>query len=184
MSTGAKCWACTFYDRERKICTRDGSGWSGKHREPMDAACKGFRCTSLARQESRTAALDPQTADALTANVQLMGKYIMQMGQLLGSVQKRLDDLEAKQAAVTIAHRDVLQLMARIRWKAAEICGKYNLQDPESPKIFRAAIKKDVLARYQVKDLHDLQAAMLPAAHKQIESWTDIRLVMERRVST
>lgn len=183
MSTGAKCWACTFYDRERKICTRDGSGWSGKHREPMDAACKGFRSTSLARQESRTAALDPQTADALTANVQLMGKYIMQMGQLLGSMQKRLDDLEAKQAAVTIGHRDVLQLMARIRWKAGTVCMKYSLDDA-SVKIIRAAIKKDVLKRYQLKDLHDLPAAMLPAAEKQIDSWTDIRLVMERRGTT
>ena len=101
-----------------------------------------------------------------------------------GTIKKRLDDLEAKQAAVTIAHRDVLQLMARIRWKAAEICRKYNLQDKDSPKVFRAAIKKDVLKRYQVKDLHDLPAAMLPAAEKQVDSWTDIRLAMERRVST
>ena len=122
-----------------------------------------------------------ESANQLTANVQLMGKYIMQMGQLLGSVQKRLDDLEAKQAAVTIAHRDVLQLMARIRWKAGETCMKYNLEDPESLKIIRAAIKKDVLKRYHVKDLHDLPAVMMPAAEKQIDSWTDIRLVMERR---
>lgn len=135
-------------------------------------------------EKSIVRSISEESANQLTANVQLMGKYILQMGQLLGSVQKRLDDLEAKQAAVTIAHRDVLQLMARIRWKAGEICGKYNLQDPESPKIFRAAIRKDVLRRYQVKDLHDLPAVMMPAAEKQIDSWTDIRLVMERRVRT
>jgi hypothetical protein len=132
-------------------------------------------------EKSIVRSISEESANQLTANVQLMGKYILQMGQLLGSVQKRLDDLEAKQAAVTIAHRDVLQLMARIRWKAGMTCMKYNLDDPESLKIFRAAIRKDVLRRYQVKDLHDLPAAMLPAAEKQIDSWTDIRLVMERR---
>lgn len=114
-------------------------------------------------------------------SVNLLGTYMLQMGQMMSIMQKRLDDLEARQAAVTIGHRDVLQLMARIRWKAGMTCMKYNLEDPESLKIIRAAIKKDVLKRYQVKDLHDLPVAMLPAAEKQIDSWTDIRLVMERR---
>lgn len=140
---------------------------------------------SCADWETRTPEQMQEEAGLMLAeNVQLMGKYIMQMGQLLGSMQKRLDDLEARQAKVTISHGDVKKLQAKIRWRADAICGKYGLRDPESARKFRAAIKKDVLARYQVKDLHDLPAAMLPAAHKQIESWTDIRLVMERRVST
>ena len=124
------------------------------------------------------------TGITLQRNVQQLGQYILQMGQLISQMQKRMDDMEARQAAVTVSHRDVLQLMARIRWKAGEICRKYNLQDEKSPKVFRAAIRKDLMKRYQLKDLHDLPAAMLPAAEKQIDSWTDIRLVMERRVCT
>lgn len=128
--------------------------------------------------------ISAQSMNRMEANAQKMGEMILQLGTMIGTMQHRLDQLEAQQAAVTISHGDAKQLMARIRWKAAETCRKYNLQDKDSPKIFRAAIKKDVLKRYQVKDLHDLPAAMLPAAEKQVDSWTDIRLLMERRVST
>lgn len=135
-------------------------------------------------EQQRALALLPDTAVQLHQDVEQMGALLMRMGQVIGAMQRRMDELEARQAAVTISHMDAKQLMARIRWKAAETCRKYNLQDKGSPKIFRAAIKKDVLKRYQVKDLHDLPAAILPAAEKQVDSWTDIRLVMERRVST
>ena len=125
-----------------------------------------------------------KTIAAMDANAQKLGEVILQLGTMIGAMQRRLDQLEARQAQVTISHGEAKQLMARIRWKAAETCRKYNLQDKDSPKLFRAAIKKDVLKRHQVKDLHDLPAVMLPAAEKQVDSWTDIRLVMERRVST
>lgn len=131
--------------------------------------------------EDLMAVMPMSKVPALQENVEQLGRYLMQMGQLIGQMQRRMDEMEARQAAVTIAHRDVLQLMARIRWKAGMICMKYNLEDPESLKIIRTAIKKDVLKRYHVKDLHDLPAVMMPAAEKQIDSWTDIRLVMERR---
>ena len=135
-------------------------------------------------EQQRALALLPGTAVQLPQDVEQMGALLARMGQVIGAMQRRMDEMEARQAAVTISHEDVKRLQAKIRWRADAICGKYGLRDPESARKFRAAIKKDVLARYQVKDLHDLPAAMLPAAHKQIESWTDIRLVMERRVST
>ncbi len=125
-------------------------------------------------------AIDEQTAVGFNKGVEGLGQILAQMGQMMTIMQRRLDEMEARQAAVTISHRDVLQLMARIRWKAGTVCMKYSLDDA-SVKIIRAAIKKDVLKRYQIKDLHDLPAAMLPATEKQIDSWTDIRLVMERR---
>jgi hypothetical protein len=137
---------------------------------------------NLAKQ--RALALLPETAVQLHQDVEQMGVLLARMGQVIGAMQRRMDEMEARQAAATISHEDVKRLQAKIRWRADAICGKYVLRDPESARKFRAAIKKDVLARYQVKDLHDLQAAMLPAAHKQIESWTDIRLVMERRGTT
>ena len=134
--------------------------------------------------EDLMAVMPMSKVPALQENVEQLGRYLVQMGQLITAMQRRMDEMEARQEKITVSHRDVLQLMARIRWKAGEICGKYNLQDRESGKKIRAAIRKDVLRRAQVKDLHDLPAAMLPAAEKQIDSWTDIRLIMERRVST
>lgn len=135
-------------------------------------------------ERQRALALLPETAVQLHQDVQQMGEMMVRMGQLITAMQRRMDEMEARQEKITVSHRDVLQVMARIRWKAGETCMKYNLQDAQSVKIFRAAIKKDVLRRAQVKDLHDLPAASLPAAEKQIDSWTDIRLIMERRVST
>ncbi len=128
--------------------------------------------------------ISAQSMNQMKENAQRMGEMILQLGTMIGTMQRRMDEMEARQSAVTISHRDVKQLMARIRWKAGEICKKYNLQDSESPKIFRAAIRKDLLRRWQVKDLHDLPETALPAAEKGIDNWTDIRLLMERRVST
>ncbi|MBP3720464.1 MAG: hypothetical protein J6J41_03940 [Clostridia bacterium] len=185
MNSGAKCWACTFYDREREICTRDGSGYSGKHREKLDPACKGFRSSMLARRDhpkpGQMAAADPQIAGALAENVQRMGQYIGQLGQMMAVMQRRMDEMEKQQAAVTIRHEDVKRLQAMIRMRADQICGKYELTDKDSPRIFRAAIKKDLLRRYGVKDLHDVPAAMLGGAENMISGWTNIRLAMERR---
>lgn len=134
--------------------------------------------------EDLMAVLPLSKVPALQENVEQMGRYLMQMGQLVAQMQRRMDELEARQAAVTISHMDAKQLMARIRWRADEICRKNNLQDRDSPRIFRAAMKKDVLKRHQVKDLHDLPASALAGAEKQVDSWTNIRLIMERRVST
>ena len=134
--------------------------------------------------EDLMAVLPLSKVPALQENVEQMGRYLMQMGQLVAQMQRRMDELEARQAAVTISHMDAKQLMARIRWRADEICRKNNLQDRDSPRIFRAAMKKDVLKRHQVKDLHDLPASALAGAEKQVDSWTNIRLIMERRAST
>lgn len=136
------------------------------------------------QKDGRLIVVDPQGVVAMADNVQKMGQYIMQMGQLIGQMQRRMDEMEARQAAVTISHADVKRIQARIRARADELCGKYNLADRESPKKFRAAMKKDILRRWAVKDLHDLPDAALPAVEKALDSWTDIRLIMERRVST
>lgn len=122
-----------------------------------------------------------ESADALAANVQQMGKYLAQMGQLMGAMQKRLEYLEARQAALTISHAEVKRLQARIRARAEAWCRRYELFDTESAKKARAAIKKELLRAYQVRDLHDLPTVMLSAAEEQIDNWTDIRLVMELR---
>jgi hypothetical protein len=175
---------CIFYDRVREICVRDGSGYSGKHREKLDPACDGFRSSSLARRDNPKPgqmAADPQIAEALAENVRQMGQYIGQLGTIIGAMQRRMDELERQQAAVTIRHEDVKRLQALIRMRAEQICGKYELKDKDSPRIFRAAIKKDLLKRCGVKDLHDVPAVQLPGAEKLVSGWTNIRMVMDRR---
>ena len=131
--------------------------------------------------DGRLIAVDPQDVAAMGENVQKMGQCILQLGQMMATMQKRMDELEELQAAVTISHADVKRLQAMIRARADELCEKYNLQDRESRKAFRAAIKKDLQKQYQVKDLHDLPAAGLPGAVNLIRRWVNIRLVMERR---
>lgn len=121
------------------------------------------------------------TGLALRQNVEQLGAYIGQLGAIIGAMQRRMDELERQQAAVTIRHEDVKRLQALIRMRADEVCGKYEITDRDSPRIFRAAIKKDLLKRCGVKDLHDVPAAQLPGAEKLVSGWTNIRMVMDRR---
>ena len=124
-----------------------------------------------------------QTMNQMEENARRMGEMILQLGTMIGTMQKRMDELEARQAAVTVSHGDVKRIQQLIRLRADEVCGKYGLTDPESVKRLRAAMKKDVLKRWGVKDLHDLPAAALPAGTGAIGSWVNIRLVMERRAA-
>ena len=146
-------------------------------KDPMEEAQE-----QLERQ--RALALLPDTAVLLHQDVEQIGAFMMKLGKMVGAMQQRLDDLEARQAKVTISHADVKRIQGLIRCRADELCRKYNLQDKDSQKIFRAAIRKDVLRRYQVKDLHDVPAAGLAGLENMIGSWVNIRMAMERRVST
>ena len=135
-------------------------------------------------ERQRALALLPDTAVQLHQDVEQMGALMMRMGQIISTMQRRLDDLEERQAKITISHGEVKRIQGLIRCRADEICRKYNLQDKDSQKIFRAAIKKDVLRRWQVKDLHDIPEAAISTVDNLISGWTNIRMVMERRVST
>ena len=131
-------------------------------------------------EEQRALALLPETAVQLHRDVQQMGEMMARMGQLMASMQRRMDEMEARQEKITVRHADVKRIQQLIRIRTAEICGKYAL-NAESAKVLRAAIKKDVLKRWGVKDLHDLPAAAKDAVENAIGGWTNIRLVMERR---
>lgn len=134
--------------------------------------------------EDLMAVMPMSKVPALQENVEQLGRYLAQMGQMLAAMQRRMDEMEARQRQVTISHGDVKRIQQLIRIRTEEICGKYGLQDPESAKRLRAAMKKDVLKRWGVKDLHDLPDAALPAVESAIGSWVNIRLVMERRAGT
>ena len=131
-------------------------------------------------EEQRALALLPETAVQLHRDVQQMGEMMARMGQLMAGMQRRMDEMEARQEKITVRHADVKRIQQLIRIRTAEICGKYAL-NAESAKVLRAAIKKDVLKRWGVKDLHDLPEAAKDAVENAIGGWTNIRLVMERR---
>lgn len=137
----------------------------------------------LIPQEPAGALLTVEHPDALQihADVVQMGEMLFRMGQMMSVMERRLEELEDKQKKLSISHQDVKGLNDLIGIRAMEICGKYTLTGPGDERTIRAAIKKDVKKRYGVSDLHDVPAIALPAVQKQIDRWTDIRLIMKRR---
>ena len=114
-------------------------------------------------------------------DVRLLGQYLKQMGNMMAAMQKRMDEMEARQRQVTVTHEEVKRIERLIRMRAQELCDKYSLEDNESPKVIRKAIRADVMKRWGVKDLHDLPEAAAAAVRNAVGGWVNIRLVMERR---
>lgn len=125
--------------------------------------------------------LMPEVAQALSGNVEALGAYLVQMGQMMNRMQKRLDEMEENQRKITLTHQEVKDLQVLIRLRAMEYCEKYQITDPACLRKVSAAMKKAVLTRYGVKDLHDVPAIARSAVEAQICHFTDIRLVMKCR---
>ncbi len=125
-----------------------------------------------------------QTMNQMQENAQRMSEMILQLGTMIGTMQRRMDELEDRQRQVTVSHGDVKRIQQLIRIRAQDLGQKYGVTDPETGKILRAAMKKDVLKRWGVKDLHDLPDAALAAVENAIGGWVNIRMVMERRGRT
>ena len=105
---------------------------------------------------------------------------LAQMGRMLAAMQRRIEDMEAREQAVTVPHSEVKVIMARIRFRSGEICEKYGLEKAQA-KVFRSAIRKEMLKKYGIRDLHDLPASEIGAAERWIDGWNSMRLVMECR---
>ena len=125
--------------------------------------------------------LMPDVAAALQGNVEQLGAYLVQMAQMMSATQKRMDEMEENQRRVTADHEEVKGLTALIRLRAGEYCEKYQLTDRKDQTAVRNAIKKAILVRYGIRDLHDCPQVALQAVQKQINNWADIRLVMKIR---
>lgn len=128
---------------------------------------------------------DPPSGDgttlAMQQSVAQLGQYLTQMGSIMLQMQHRLDQLEAKERLVTLSHDDVKEIQGLIRNRCAEYCEKYELRDLGSHRAISGAIKRAVLRRYGVKDLHDVPAIARLAVEYQISKWADIRLAMKCR---
>ena len=122
-----------------------------------------------------------ETAVILQQNTEQLGAYLVQMAQMMLRLQNRLDELEEKQKAVTVDHSEVKMIQQLIRMRADEYCEKYGLEDAKDAAKIRAAIKKEILVRYGIKDLHDVPAIARQAVEALISRWADIKLVYRIR---
>ena len=122
-----------------------------------------------------------ETARALQKSTELLDNYLNRMGALLEHVMRRMDQMENQMRAATVTHEEVKGLTRLIRNRAAELCEKYALDGAKDAQAIRAAIKKDLLKLYLVKDLHDLPAIARPGCEDRIRAWSNMRLIMSRR---
>ena len=121
------------------------------------------------------------TAKDLRQSTEQLGRYLAQMGQMIMTMQRRMDEIEKNQKCNTIYHDEVLQVRFRIQKRAMEYGEQYQLTDKKDQQAIRAAIKKDVLKRQGIKDMHDCPKIALEAVVNQIDRWSDIRTVMKLR---
>jgi hypothetical protein len=177
------CRDCEYLTIDTQRCTCAGVPHSGEKRKLTDTPCQMFmpKDMVIGPGTGNMIVINRETMTGMEENTRKMGQYLLQLGQLVVTMQKRMDAMEARQRQVTVSHGDVKRIQQLIRMRTEQICEKNGLGDPESRKVFRAAIKRDVLKRWGVKDLHDLPDAALPAVESAIGSWVNIRLVMERR---
>ena len=125
--------------------------------------------------------LMPEVAQDLSGNVEQLGAYLVQMAQLMNRMQHRLDEMEENQRKVSLTHEDVKGIQMMIRLRTTEYCEKYRINTKECNRKISAAMKKAILTRYGVKDLHDVPAIARSAVEAQINHWSDSRLMMSCR---
>lgn len=120
--------------------------------------------------------LPENVLSTLNNNVNELGKYLTDLSRIIVTMQNRIEELEANRIAVTVSHAQVNQIRQMIRTCADDICNKYMIQDK---KKICAAIRKDLMKRYRIKDLHDLPANAIAGAMAYIEHYSNIRLFMQ-----
>lgn len=114
------------------------------------------------------------TAEQLTAAVQQLGVYVMQLDARL----RQQDELLARRVTVTSAQSK--RILAAVRARAEEVRGRYDLPE-ESRALIRKAIRCEILERCGIRDLHDLPESRLDSVLDSISRWDSYRLVREIR---
>lgn len=106
---------------------------------------------------------------------------VAQLGRIVTVLARRMEDMEAQSARlITVSHAQALQLWKQIRSKAQAVAQRYALPEDSEKKI-RAAIKKELLTRIGVRDLHDTPLAAWDRAAGIIDGFSSIGLIMEIR---
>ncbi len=125
--------------------------------------------------------LMPEVAADLAGNTEQLGRYLVQMAAMMKTIQNRLEQLEENERKVTLSHAEVKDVQLLIRLRSAEYCEKYNIVSSGNLRRVSNGIKRAVLTRYGVKDLHDVPAIARQAVEAQISRWSDVRLMMKCR---
>lgn len=115
-------------------------------------------------------------------DAQIFARQVRELTAALLMLQKEVEELKRDNAQkVSVNHQQAKGLAARIRQRAEALCDKYDLDPKIHGAAFRAAIKRDVLNGYGVKDPHDIPLRDLDLAMEQIDAWTSYALVRRRR---
>ena len=125
--------------------------------------------------------LMPEVAADLAGNTEQLGRYLVQMAAMMKTIQNRLEQLEENERKVTLSHAEVKDVQMLIRLRSAEYCEKYNIVSSGNLRRVSNGIKRAVLTRFGVKDLHDVPAIARQAVEAQISRWSDVRLMMKCR---
>ena len=121
------------------------------------------------------------TARDLRESVGQMQLVLAQMARLLRDTRSQMEEMQAQQKKVTATHEEVKRIQAAIRSAAEYFCSRHGFTDPADLRAVRADIKKTILNRWQVKDLHDVPQVALGSVGKLIETYGNIRLVYRLR---
>ena len=122
-----------------------------------------------------------KTARELRESVGQMQLVLAQMARLLRDTRSQMEEMQAQQKKVTATHDEVKRIQAAIRAAAEYFCSRHGFTDPADLRAVRADIKKTILNRWQVKDLHDVPQVALGSVGKLIETYGNIRLVYRLR---
>ena len=122
-----------------------------------------------------------RTAKDLRESVGQMQILMARMAKLLQDTRERMEEMQAREKQVTATHAEVKRIQAAIRAAADDFCGRHGLTEPEDVRAVRADIKKTVLSRWQVTDLHDIPQVALGSVGKLIGTYGNIRLVLRLR---
>lgn len=121
--------------------------------------------------------ISEQTVMSLNKDVEQLGRYVVELARVMSIMQARLNEMEESQRAQTYSHDEVKELNRAIRGTACGFCEKYNI-GPDCEKMVRAAIKKDLLKKFGVRDFHDLPVNAMTAVTGFLDHYANIKLAM------
>ena len=115
-------------------------------------------------------------------DAQAFSREVRELTAALLMLKQEVETLKRDSARqVTVNHQQAKGLGTRIRQRAEALCDKYGLDARIHGAAFRAAIKKDILSGYAVKDLHDIPLSEWEDCIQRIDAWTSYALVRRRR---
>lgn len=115
-------------------------------------------------------------------DAQAFSRQVRELTAALLMLKQEVETLKRDSARqVTVNHQQAKGLVTRIRLRAEALCDKYSLDVRIHGAAFRAAIKKDILSGYAVKDLHDIPLSEWEDCMQRIDAWTSYALVRRRR---